>query len=98
MKKDGKIVDTVPAPRRPSKSGINWDEYAEVARLTGQPVLVGTHIKESQVKALRLYRRKPFVDPGVGRITVKMRNSKIENGVRFGDAYFEWTPTQKESK
>lgn len=94
--KDGKIVNAVPAPTRASKYGINWDQHAEVARLTGQPVLAGTGVKESQAKAIRLYRRKPFIDPGHGRITVKFRNSKLVGGVRIGDVYFEWTPEQKE--
>lgn len=92
---EGKVVRDVPKPTRVSKYGINWDHHANLARLTKQPVLAGTHIRNTQVKSLRQYNRAPFVDE-TGRIVIKLRNSHIEeDGLRYGDVYFEWEPTEK---
>lgn len=97
-KHNAKVVAELPAPRRVSKYKINWDDYAETARLLGQPVLAGRHIKESQAKAIRLYNRPPFVTPE-GRIRVHLRDSQVEDGVRYGDVYLTWEPaTPKEEK
>lgn len=91
---EGKIVTTVPKPSRRSKYGINWDEQARLARLVKQPVLVGSNIRNTQVKSLRQYDRDPFVTDE-GRISIMLRNSSIspKDGKRYGDVYFEWVPT-----
>lgn len=94
-KKEGEIVDAIPAPSRTSKSRINWDDQVQIARLTGRPVLAGTHIAETQAKALRQRDRYPFRDD-TGHIFIALRNSQIEDdGRRYGDLYFEWVPTVK---
>ena len=93
--KEGKIVNAIPAPSRVSKYKINWDEFVEVARMTGQPVLAGSNIRETQVKSMRQYTRAPFVQED-GHVHIALRNSHIENGIRVGDVYFQWIPNQKE--
>lgn len=94
--KEGKIVDAIPAPSRQSKYKINWDEFVDIAKLAKSPVLVAKNIRETQVKSMRLYTRHPFVQPD-GRVKIALRNSRVENGIRLGDVYFEWVPTEKES-
>lgn len=90
---EGKIVSAIPKVTRRSKYGINWDGYAHLARQTGQPVLAGKHISNSQVKSIRQYDREPFVTPE-GHIAVRLRNSEIDpkDNRRYGDVYFEWIP------
>lgn len=90
---EGKIVSEIPKVTRRSKYGINWDSYAYLARQTGQPVLAGKDIRNSQVKAIRQYDREPFVS-AEGHIAVRLRNSHIDpkDGKRYGDVYFEWIP------
>lgn len=96
--KEGKIVNAIPAPSRVSKYKIDWDKYVDMARMTGQPVLAGRHIRETQVKSMRQYTRPPFVQED-GHVAIALRNSEIEaDGVRYGDVYFEWKPQQKETK
>jgi hypothetical protein len=95
--KEGKIVNAIPAPSRVSKYRINWDEFVEVAKLAKSPVLAGSNIRETQVKSMRQYTRYPFVQED-GHVHIALRNSKIENGVRMGDVYFQWIPNEKESK
>lgn len=96
--KEGKIVNSIPAPSRVSKYRINWDDFVVLARMTGQPVLAGTHIRETQAKSMRLYTRAPFVQED-GRVKIALRNSRIEDdGHRYGDVYFEWIPATKEGK
>lgn len=95
--KEGKIVNAIPAPSRVSKYKINWDEYVEVAKLAKSPVLAGSNIRETQVKSMRLYTRPPFVQED-GRVKIALRNSRIENGVRIGDVYFEWVPNEKKEQ
>jgi hypothetical protein len=91
----GKVVDEIPAVGRNSKYKFDWDTPAHLATLTGKPVLAGEHIPETLTKSLRQYKRWPFVGP-LGRIRVKLRNSKIEaDGIRYGDVYFEWEPAQE---
>ena len=92
--KEGKIVNAIPAPTRQSKYKIDWDKYVEVARMTGKPVLAGSNIRETTVKSMRLYTRHPFVQDE-GRVKIALRNSYIKDGVRLGDVYFEWVPTEK---
>lgn len=94
----GKVVSSVPRPTRVSRSKIDWDTPANLARLTGQPVLAGKHILNSQIKAVRQYQRPPFVEDN-GHIAIRLRNSRIEeDGKRYGDVYFEWIPKEKEEK
>lgn len=89
-------VDAIPAPKRVSKYKINWDDFAHSAKILGRPVLAGSGIKESQVKALRLYDRPPFVTDE-GHIKIFMRNSEVNpnDGKRYGDVYFRWIPAEK---
>jgi hypothetical protein len=97
MTKDGKIFDQLPPVSRPHKSKINWTEAAEVARLTGSPVLAAKHVKHSLVQSVRQYSKPPFVTDE-GRIIVNLRNSTVEKGVRYGDVFFTWQPNEpKES-
>lgn len=95
---EGKIVSAIPKVTRPSKYGINWDSYAYLAKQTGQPVLAGKDIRNTQIKAIRQYTREPFVT-SEGRIAVRMRNSHINpaDGQRYGDIYFEWIPTRTDT-
>lgn len=89
----GKIVNQIPGARQ---SPIDWDGPAMLAKLSGQPVLAATHIRDSQIKSVRQYKRPPFVEDD-GRIIIEMRNSKTEsNGVRYGDVYMRWEPSKKE--
>lgn len=92
----GKVVDAIPAAGgRISKYGINWDNMAYTAKLTGKPVLAGENISNSRVKSLRAYKRPPFVDDD-GHIAVHLRNSSIKaDGKRYGDVYFEWVPDEQ---
>lgn len=86
----GDTVDAIPAPKRPQKYDINWDHHANMAYLTGKPVLAGKHIRLSQVSALRQYTRSPFRET-IGHIAIAMRNSSVESdGIRYGDVYFTW--------
>lgn len=92
----GKVVSSVPPPTRLSRSKIDWDTPARLARMSGQPVLAGVHIRNTQIKSVRQYVRPPFVDEN-GHIAIKLRNSRIEDdGHRYGDVYFEWIPNEKE--
>lgn len=90
---EGKIVSAIPKVTRRSKYGINWDGFAYLAKQTGQPVLAGKNIRNSQVKAIRQYDREPFTS-NEGHIAVHLRNSHIDpnDGRRYGDVYFEWVP------
>lgn len=100
-KKDGAVVNEIPAPSRPFRYNIDWDHLANMARNTGKPVLAGEKIRISQISALRQYTRPAFRDE-TGHIAVAMRNSTTEGGVRYGDVYFEWVSNNpiitKESK
>ncbi|UOK18399.1 hypothetical protein SEA_BRUHMOMENT_83 [Arthrobacter phage BruhMoment] len=89
-KKGIKVVDEIPPPKRPRRSGIDWDGPAQTARATGQPVLAATGVPESTVKSIRYYKRDPFMD-STGKIVATMRNSEVgEDGIRRGDVYFQW--------
>lgn len=97
----GKVVGAVPPVSR-ARSTIDWDSPALLAKMTGQPVLAATDIRNTRVKAVRQYTRAPFITPE-GRIVVELRNSHInpDDGERYGDVYFTWEPTPttpKESK
>ena len=94
--KEGKIVKEIPTPTRQSKYKIDWDKFVDVAKMMKSPVLVGSNIRETQVKALRQRTRHPFVQED-GHIHIALRNSEVKNGVRVGEVYFEWIPNQKES-
>lgn len=100
-KKEGNAITAIPAPTRGFRSGIDWDHPANMARNTGKPVLAGKKVRISQINAIRQYDRPAFKD-STGHIAVTMRNSSIEEGVRYGDIYFEWISnnpiTPKESK
>lgn len=95
MPKEGKIVHEIPPVRRNvrhTRHEIKWDEYATLAKLTGQPVLAGQNIRNSTVKSVRQYTRYPFVDD-TGHIAVRFRSKTIgEDGERYGDVYLEWIP------
>lgn len=96
----GKIVPSVPPVSR-AKSTFDWDTPAQLARMTGQPVLAAEHVRISRIKSVRQYNRPPFLT-SEGRIVVEMRNSSVDDadGERYGDVYFTWEPTTdtKESK
>jgi hypothetical protein len=89
----GKIVKQIPGARQ---SPIDWDSPAILAKLSGQPVLAATHVRDTRIKSVRQYTRPPFVAED-GRIIIEMRNSKTDsNGVRYGDVYMRWESTKKE--
>lgn len=94
---EGQVVRKIPPVSRPARTTIEWDASARLAKLTKQPVLAATHVRNTLVKSVRQRQRPPFVTDE-GRIIVKLRNSTIEDGVRYGDVYFEWEPNQEESK
>lgn len=98
--KEGATVDAIPATRRPTiRYNIDWDHMANLARLTGKPVLAGTNIRITQLGAIRQYKRPAFRDE-TGHIKAIMRESKInpEDGVRYGDIYFEWIDTTNQEE
>jgi hypothetical protein len=95
MANKGKVVSAIPAPTRVSKSRIDWDTPARLAKMSGQPVLAGEHIRNTLVKSLRQYDRPPF-KTDEGHIAVILRNSSIEDdGQRYGDVYMQWVPNDK---
>jgi hypothetical protein len=90
----GKVVSAVPPAQTANHVVRDFDNSAEMARITGQPVLAGKHVVYTRVNSIRMYTRPPYVTDE-GRIAVKFRNSKIEDdGKRYGDLYFEWVPTE----
>lgn len=98
MPNKGKVVGAIPKVTRVSKSRIDWDTPAKLAKMSGQPVLAGEHIRNTLVKSLRQYDRPPFKD-STGHIAVLLRNSKVEaDGNRYGDVYMQWIPNEKEAK
>jgi len=92
----GKLVGKLP-PRASRGEDYDWDAAALLAvQHPDEAVLAATHVPESRVKAVRGYKRKPFVSD-TGHIMVAVRNSAVEaDGIRYGDVYFLWEPTQKE--
>ena len=96
---EGKIVSEIPKVARRSKYGINWDSYAHLAKQTGQPVLAGRDIIDSQIKSIRQYKREPFLSED-GHIAVRVRNSykSPADGKRYGDVYFEWVAFTADEK
>lgn len=98
MVNKGKVVGAIPKVTRIGRSKYDWDTPARLAKMSGQPVLAGEHIRNSLVKSLRQYDRPPFVTDE-GHIEINLRNSSIdEQGVRHGDVYMQWVPNQKEEK
>lgn len=91
-----KLVGKLP-PRASRGEDYDWDAAAKLAaEHPDEAVLAATHVPESRVKSVRGYTRKPFVTE-TGRIGVAVRNSTVEaDGIRYGDVYFIWEPTQKE--
>jgi hypothetical protein len=91
----GKIVGEL--PKRRGKMSHDWEGMARLAQQNpGKAVLAATHVPESTTKSVRVYRRKPFVQPD-GKIVVNVRNSRIEaDGVRYGDVYMTWVPNEQE--
>lgn len=102
---EGAIVDRVPNPSKQTRyPHIDWDTHADMARITGRPVLAAKNIRNSTVKSVRQYTRPAFRS-AEGRIVVHLRDSYIgEDNERYGDVYLEWTPntpapsTQQEAK
>lgn len=97
IKHKAKVVDEVPKPTRTGRSKFDWDTPARLAKLSGQPVLAAQHIRNSLVKSLRQYDRPPFKTED-GHIAVLLRNSSVEEGVRYGDVYMQWVPTETKEK
>lgn len=97
MKKKGIVLDELPpAGRRPDSP--DWDAKAKLAKESpGKAVLAAEDVPLSRIASVRQRRRPPFVEES-GRIKISMRDSYTADGTRFGNVYFEWTPTpQKES-
>lgn len=90
MTAKGKILDQVPQTRRPTK--YDWDSPALLARLhPGKAVLAAENVRIGAISSVRAYTRSPFHDEH-GDIEINMRNSRTENGVRWGDVYFTFIP------
>ena len=92
MTNKGRVVREVPPRAGHNLQRIDWDGAAVLAKLAGAPVLAAEHVRDSRVKSVRQYTRPPFVTDE-GKIIIEMRNSKVEDGVRYGDVYFRWEPT-----
>jgi hypothetical protein len=92
----GKLVGKLP-PRASRGEDYDWDTAALLAvQHPGDAVLAASHVPESRVKSVRGYTRHPFVQD-IGHIVVAVRNSTVEpDGIRYGDVYFQWEPTEKE--
>lgn len=95
MTAKGKILDEVPTTRRPTK--YDWDTPANLARLNpGKAVLAAENVRVGTISSVRGYTRSPFHDQH-GDIEINMRNSRTEDGVRYGDVYFVFRPKPTES-
>lgn len=96
MSTKGKILDALP-PVSPRRSKLDWDTPALTARVNpGKAVLAGEKVRVGQISSIRGYNRPPFHDDG-GDIQISMRNSYVDDGVRYGDVYFTFIPKQKDS-
>lgn len=91
-----KLVGKLP-PRALRGEDYDWDGAAILAaNHPGEAVLAAEHVPESRVKAVRGYKREPFVSDR-GRIIVAVRNSTVEtDGIRYGDVYFLYELTEEE--
>ena len=91
----GKLVGKLP-PRASRGEDYDWDAAAILAaQHPDEAVLAANHVPESRVKSVRGYTRRPFVQD-TGHIVVAVRNSTVEaDGIRYGDVYFTWQPTEK---
>lgn len=95
MNTKGKILDKVPTTRR--RSRIDWDTPALTARAhPGMAVLAAEKVRVGQISSLRGYTRAPFHDE-TGDIQISMRDSYVENGVRWGNVWFVFEPKQKDA-
>jgi hypothetical protein len=96
MDTKGKILDALP-PVAPRRSKQDWDTPALMARANpGKAILAGEKVRVGQISSIRGYNRPPFKDDA-GDIQISMRNSYIEDGIRFGDVFFVFVPKQKDS-
>lgn len=91
MSTKGKILDALP-PVKARKAKLDWDTPATIARLNpGKAILAGEKVRVGQISSIRGYSRPPFHDED-GDIQISMRNSYVEDGIRFGDVYFLFIP------
>ncbi len=96
MSTKGKILDALP-PVTARKSKLDWDTPALTARLNpGKAVLAGEKVRVGQISSIRGYTRPPFHDDA-GDIQISMRNSFVENGIRYGDVFFVFVPKQPDA-
>lgn len=90
MNTEGKILDELPPTRR--RTRVDWDTPGLTARANpGKVILAAEKVRAGQISSVRGYTRAPFHDDA-GDIEISMRNSYLENGIRFGDVYFKFVP------
>lgn len=91
MDTKGKILDALP-PVTARKSKQDWDTPALMAQANpGKAVLAGEKVRVGQISSIRGYTRPPFKTEA-GEIQISMRNSYVEDGIRYGDVYFVFVP------
>jgi hypothetical protein len=96
MDMKGKILDALP-PVTPRRAKNDWDTPALMARANpGKAVLAGERVRVGQISSIRGYTRPPFHDDA-GDIQISMRNSYIEDNIRYGDVFFVFVPAKKDS-
>lgn len=94
-----RVIDELP-PERMANDPYGWVEATKEARELQKTkpeawLLAAEHVPEVKIGALRLYKSEPF-RTSEGRITVRYRNSKLEDdGVRYADCYIRWIPKQE---
>lgn len=96
MSTKGKILDALP-PVKARKAKLDWDTPALTARIhPGKAILAGEKVRVGQISSIRGYTRPPFHDDA-GDIQISMRNSYIENGIRYGDVFFVFIPKEADA-
>lgn len=91
-----KFSELPPPARRTGVSPENgkFDEAARLAQTSPNRALhVATEVSRKTYQALRIFRGEPFRSDE-GEMQINMRNSSVyADGIRRGDLYFTWVPT-----
>jgi len=95
MPRVGTVSDTLPPSGR-VVGGHDWDALAKKAkRIAPKSLLAAENVRYSLIKSVKQYTRAPF-RTAQGYIQVNMRNSYVEDGVRYGNVWFTWMPYENE--
>lgn len=91
---EARVVGQLPAR---SNTNTEWDDAVTVAKENpGEAVHVATGINVVRINSVRQYTFRPPYKTAEGQIEVTLRGSRVEeDGVRRGDMYFTWHPTQR---